>query len=133
MKDSPYVPGPEMDAVVAEKVMGYRWEEWETGRGLYAPDGTKVAKRFKKEGMRLVVCDIDGSECVATRPLPEFSTRIAAAWDVLEHLSKTANVVVVLTNSYGHYVATVHNTHAKGTTAPLAICRAALGFVREKG
>lgn len=87
--------GRELDLLVAEKVMGYHWEEWETGRGFYAPDGAKVAKRFKKDRMRLVICEEDGSECVPTRPLPYFSSSITDAWEVVMELRRRYGAVAV--------------------------------------
>lgn len=116
--------GREMDALVAEKVMGCTWEEWETGKALYAPDGKKLAKRLKIDGMALTICDINGSECVPTRPLPRFSEDIATAWEVVAKLARPLKVVwtgrVWVCEVFGEPCS------QEADTAPLAICRAAL-------
>lgn len=131
-------PGPELNALVAEKVLGFYWEEWETGRGLYAPGGVKVAKRFKSEGMALQICDINGSECVPTLPLPRYSTDICAAWEILNHpVSEKWDFKVELTISRGApddtklYTVRISDqggvdVSATEPSAALAICKAAL-------
>ena len=128
----------DLDLEVAEKLMGYRWEDWETGRGFYAPDGFKVAKRFKDQGMKLIICDINGSECVPTRPLPEFSTRISDAWQVVEELRRRFGSVDIQGSQFpwrlspwqckvGTGIASV-----TADTAEIAICRAALEAMKKE-
>lgn len=113
----------ELDALVAEKVM-----EWTQEQGCWiAPDGMR---RGHPESER--------------NPLPAYSTSIAAAWEVLEHLKPAVNFVLFY---YGeqHPVRTTTDLEARrpafcceihpglhvgrAATAPLAIVRAALRAV----
>lgn len=140
--------GRELDALVAEKVMNYRWEQWETGHGLFAPDGTKVAKRFKTNRMRLELAPSPGAECVPTRPLEEFSSDISDAMDVKEKMRKDGFNFSMFESAAGFIRVSFicssgpcekhgnfqHNHHGaydvEAKTAPLAICRAALAALK---
>lgn len=114
-------PGRELDALVAEKVMGYRvLSRWDA-------DGT--IKHLVDENQ----CEVDPPE------FPHFSTDIAVAWEVLEKL-RTDNAAVHLLASSpalkgeGHFRCIVW-AHielcydANAATAPHAICLAALRAV----
>ena len=101
-----------LDAKVARKVMG-----WTIKTDLFAPDGPWVNTGEYLER------------------LPEFSTDIAAAWEVLEKL--VADGAVVQLHGYGGmwYAATDRapggTSHQFGeTSAPLAIVRMALAAVK---
>jgi hypothetical protein len=109
--------GPEMDRLVAEKVMG-----WAIGS-----DGCSVEERHG----RLWRGEAWEDDCYIWRP----STNIAHAWEVVEHLRGWWTAVelksideccaCLIEDNSGdvneRYVAT-----AEADTAPLAICRAAL-------
>ena len=103
--------GRELDALVAEKVMGY--EDMGIGIGL----------RFQKPSQTGVKVLYE---------LPSYSTRIAAAWEVVEKLREQFIAVTITTMGPRDqvHVFTTHNgermTKVWDDTAPLAICRAAL-------
>lgn len=114
--------GIEMDALIAEKVIGAKWDE----------------SRCRVCGFSL---DPDGKMCrsddCSMRPVPArradaiapYSTDIAAAWQVVERLRFC---VVTRVMSRGTYKAIAKVSRSKpqvsahAETAPLAICRAAL-------
>jgi hypothetical protein len=73
---------------------------------------------------------------IDARPVPWFSTSIAAAWDVVEEAARRgmpATVVVAmgLDGNPDGWNATWAGMGAHAGTAPLAICRAALAAVRN--
>lgn len=121
--------GPELDRIVAERVMGWRWRRSNvTGRrALYPADGpwpewmTESASGAEEE------CRDHWAAS-----LPPYSTDVAAAWMVVErvepglsHIGVTApgwEVVIYRAPDGGEPVEIVES----GPTAPLAICRAAL-------
>jgi uncharacterized protein (DUF1330 family) len=117
--------GRELDALVAEKVMGYKIG-WLTEYG------------FKKEFERKVIA-LKGDRY---DNIPRYSTNISDAWQVVEKVGKEFLVRKRLEgNDYRAFIITFDNylghkeyyAHAK--TAPLAICLAALravGYEIEK-
>lgn len=109
--------GRELDALVAEKVMGWKpcvtqdhpgWVYFDSGAG-----GGKIA--------------------------PAFSTDIAAAWEVVEKLSPRYAIRILndatpgpswcceMAHGYGNDI------EVEAETAPLAICRAALEAIEVRG
>lgn len=105
--------GRAMDALVAEKVMGlHRSMEQGLGEDVYEEWRNAEGCRVRPYGT-----------------LPNYSTDIAAAWEVVEKLAKPLKVVwtgkvwvcAVFEEEYSH----------EADTAPLAICRAALSRVME--
>jgi hypothetical protein len=106
--------GREMDALVAEKVMGKG--ETKTIGGIYCgpPEG-------EAEAMAKLHADTD--------KVPRYSTDIAAAWEVVQ---KAADVTVAkereFKNAPWNVVLHFHDRKGQGFghTTPLAICRAAL-------
>lgn len=115
-------PGIELDALVAEKVMGWRYKETVySGGAVLSP-----AQWIKPNGWPVDI-------------VPHYSTDISAAWEVVEKMSKThfsemamteledgtwgwmARFIRVLNEPY-----TVKGYRATAKTAPEAICKAAL-------
>jgi hypothetical protein len=102
--------GRELDALVAEKVMGWKWigpDEFNDNRHLTL-GGQKVQAR-----------------------IPDYSTDIAAAWDVVEKMRPTFNLVLECVSlEYNCHVARPghldEKVNVRADTAPLAICLAAL-------
>ena len=95
--------GPEMDAMVAEKVMGCR--------GLFRhSDGTPLC------------------ECHGLRPVPRYSTSIAAAWEVVR---KARSICIDRGRDYATYQCCFNGSISVADPAPLAICRAALKGVTK--
>jgi len=107
-------PGRELDALVAEKVMGQKLPLGPS------EEARSVGPWFHGEG---AVC-------------PSYSTDIAAAWQVVEKFQQTGLAVFSFwTGQYPGYTANLNCETADGKwryftadadTAPLAICRAAL-------
>jgi len=114
-------PGPELDRLVAERVM-----EW-------------------KEGQKILQSLECGIGILGEKALPRYSTDIAAAWEVVKKM---------LDSGWGCEIYSPNNPYAledidkwfvvfakselldyraKASSAPLAICRAALLAVMEVG
>lgn len=130
--------GEEMDALVAEKVMG-----WRIG---------SCQRMVMSNRMRKRMCGINGKGKLL--PVPRFSTDIAAAWEVLLHVTKPLHGAKDggwLFDRLGfrcceHDEDGCHGEWrvefgraspeewaiATADTAPLAICRAALAAAEKK-
>lgn len=110
--------GPELDALIASKVMG-----WTTQKAK--SDGMEFDQWLEPASVGFVV---------QYRP-PNYSTDIAAAWEVVEKLqARFLRVDVSAINSDGFTVKIwvseyADHIYAMGDTAPLAICLAALKSV----
>lgn len=135
--------GRELDALVAEKVMGWQW--W---RMVAAPD-----KRFLQPPERLPVTSgpsamepADGTETVIGQAyVAEFSTSIAAAWTVVEAFTSKGKHWLLGTADYdGQCYIANHDSEClmcegwpddadfisvAASTMPEAICLAALRAV----
>lgn len=108
-------PGRELDALVAEKVMG-----WRLGEHL----GMKRNVWKLPEGQKL-----NGLDWCNEPPL--YSTNIAAAWEVIEKLNICIEVLRVKEAQTGswQYVASTVSGRTIADAAPHAICLAALKAV----
>jgi hypothetical protein len=118
-------PGPKLDALVAEKVFGWR--------RIYLRPNKEVEPRIpwmwdKNEGCLI-------SECQQT---PAYSTSIAAAWEVWSKLFAAQDQIAltlingeykVCEGSYGNFGGMDMSTYPTAKTAPHAICLAALKAV----
>jgi hypothetical protein len=131
--------GRELDALIAEKVMGYRWlTKWmgEPGEYLESPDGFLAGWRRSDGG---ITGHLDGvAKNTVLRP---YSTDIAAAWEVVEKITSSGRLMGGVTKRLnGKYSALVSEQLGGGVfvmsddvdTAPLAICRAALKAVETR-
>lgn len=122
--------GSEMDALIAEKVMGWMWV-YKTGWELA---GYPVFDKLPFDAI-----EYDDSDYAIT----PYSTDIAAAWQVVEKVFDNFAAWMTVGNNpdfmryRGKYFSTVHggkleydspscNITCYADTAPLAICRAAL-------
>ena len=76
--------GRELDVMVAEKVMGWNWYPVTEDQVYYSEEARKRGG-FWRDGIVSVGCTTpDGSpNC------PAYSTDIAAAWEVVEHMQRT--------------------------------------------
>ena len=112
--------GRELDALVAAKVLGWEWID----------------------AMDMWYDMSDSHTLLAPDELPEFSTDIAAAWHVVEHLDKAHNTWInqlwkegmegwglILATGTGYSIS-YHQVHLI-ETVPLAICLAALDAIQE--
>ena len=138
--------GRELDALVAEKVMGLKpgvdfgaWPEHEWKRD---EDGTVDVFGFDADTHNGPVCVRCGygycHHCQKEPSAPcekrprRYSTDIAAAWGVVERLAALGNHVAVESwrdSSDARWQVVVYDKHAYAPTAPLAICLAALKAV----
>ena len=112
----------EMDALVAEKVMGFHLMRY-----INYPDREPVINPamfppdYTDEQIRI----------------PNYSTDIAAAWLVVEKIDLLGNYDLMkdgdyyIFGHYGEYGFDPWTEFARGKTAPLAICRAALRAVEN--
>lgn len=118
-------PGPELDALVAEKVMG--WKRLESPSGDYAPwEDDKGKRRNTWVAARSFAGLLEWSP----------STDIAAAWEVVEKLNESVLFVTVELKpgsgaralcqiiDISKQLRSIHY----GESAPEAICRAALEY-----
>lgn len=113
MTDLP--PGRELDAMIAERVMG--WTRLQPGND--------------------VLGWVTGPAKTDLRGLPDFSTDIAAAWEVALHIRSESrlfdfDVWVMGDDEWGARFVTDKEYKAWGDTAPHAICLAALKAVRHE-
>lgn len=134
--------GRELDALVAEKMMGYVWRKSNRSgkRCICRPDRCPDWFDSPADGTEPLVSDWDSYPFT-----PAYSTDIAAAWEVVERLLVrrmypdlvSSNYPVVWTcevDSYSDPEAATDPWPVKSCadTAPLAICRAALQAVRAR-
>jgi hypothetical protein len=132
--------GPKMDALVAERVMG-----WERGG---ADDHTRPAHRESKDFPGTILNDFDSKGphdyltspgpggrvyfcgCPSSADLPSYTTSIADAWEVVEKLRKNGTLELIDYGSegWGLYYENrkAASVDAQAVTAPLAICTVAL-------
>jgi hypothetical protein len=143
--------GRELDALVAEKVFGETvvradslWVD--DGEGEYT-DNIAIERRVTKTHLRYVPGSLQKSrlgEYIDTgepvhQELPEYSTNIAAAWEVVEKFEPFIRLecyedsdVDPNPKAEGWHVDIWHDKGlacVRGETAPLAVCRAALKAV----
>jgi hypothetical protein len=144
--------GRELDAEVAEKVFGWRWflgpghkaisfqpplsDGWE--RPMFHPDSVDVTDR-QTEYERFYDWDHCGRRD-GRSGLPNYSTDIADAWEIVEHFS---SAWFRLEDGWGAPAAdrwicwleqdwTEEDPAGQAPTAPMAICQAAL-YACERG
>lgn len=119
-------PGRELDALIAEKVMGLTVERWEHFCAVSAsgPGSVRI---------------YDGEKCIhafstGSQPIKPYSTSIEAAWDVVEWMRYNSGHGYLLSlsrNGNDTWLAEfAEPTHsATGETATHAVCLAALKAV----
>lgn len=124
--------GRELDALIAEKVMGWKYRGYGNGGGEWTFNGQKMAFGGLNGGS-----------------LPHYSTNIADAWMVVEKMGRWHgfDFMIVMpdpeqtfhlrTYEAGWYEATNDGPERRvvsdADTAPLAICLAALKAVNQEG
>lgn len=106
--------GREMDALIAEKVMGWQWKGIENYQRLYHPDGVHYC------GMRYGVGEVE-----YTNRLEEYSTSMGAAWEVVDQMIFQSNQGLYL--QFKNHLAEFTNNQLYPSWVTAAyICRAAL-------
>jgi len=121
--------GRELDAAVAERVMGWKWQEHGSGgtrrRLLWSPDGKCGCRRWENDGQEEILDD-----------LPHYSTDIAAAWEVVEWMHEFGVQMWAGYDSDGNPFAAYNDgdchPYLSADTVPQAICRLALMAVSER-
>jgi hypothetical protein len=114
-------PGRELDALVAEKVMGYKVTDWPTGKEF--PITSAIAAGVLSEFQQ--------------SRIPSYSTDIAAAWQVVDKMKSLGCFIKVHNcdhrGEWGcwctHPGRVLSESFAVEDTAPHAICLAALKAV----
>lgn len=115
-------PGKELDALIAEKIMGWKFRKPTHGS--------------------CCTCQRCGRDYDTCNNAPcDFSADLAAAWSVVEKVNDNANDVVIEVAGDGIIEVVMgwfdmegwsHFQKAKGKSAPHAICLAALKAVNEQ-
>ena len=118
-----------LDAWVAEAVMGAKWTEQENVCRIL----------WNADGVEMIMEEWSEKDWVpSTASLPQYSTDIAAAWDVVEKVCtwEAEDSVLklrgqgpspeILDEPDGWYDVELGRRSGSAATAPLAICRAAL-------
>jgi len=138
-------PGPELDRLVAEKVMGWIepadaemprvWLRWEEGEKRYVWAGWWIEEPPKDEDG-----NIPSAWLLAGNKKWSPSTDIAAAWEVVERLSsrcfiqihnQVASFMPLWNVSFESREDMKFLGSANAETVPLAICRAALAVMEH--
>jgi len=118
--------GRALDALVAEKVMGWVW-----AKNTHHASGATSYDLILKDEVYSGLIVLEKPDIEADYKGPEFSTDLAAAWRVVEH---APGLFHVLQYKEG-WLVTIYNPKTSemwqgdAPTAPLAICRAALQAV----
>jgi len=116
-------PGRELDALIAERVMGYKRAHMDDPEINFAGD---------------IWLNPNGTKYLHTAALPEYSTSIEAAWEVVEKLHELGfffdlhwdlNTSVWTTSFKKSSDISEPNFYSKEREAPHAICKAALKAV----
>jgi hypothetical protein len=116
MKDGELEAGPELDAIIAEKVMG--WEPGKIENGLALWWETDQGTKYPHDA--------------------PFSTDISSAWEVVEFLRKegfdfdsfSSSTRIQAGWSDVVFMSQLDEFSARAETLPLAVCRAALLAVK---
>jgi len=129
--------GREMDARVAEEVMGWEWMRQEPGH-KYGGGSILTKEKCKAHLIQPDYKWIEWCELIPddgqyprgmNHSIPHYSTDIAAAWEVVEKLDRGPVVIRVTAGPETIVQFIGYGGGASGPTAPLAICRAALHAV----
>lgn len=129
--------GRELDALVAEKVMGWKWWRREnpiTGQKWLAESAAPHASMVGAA----IPCEVESDLMPEAFDGPDYSRSIAAAWTVVEALklrSPQHDIHIEHIEGQGWSVSCCYSQDEGGwadaETAPLAICKAALGAIEK--
>lgn len=116
-------PGPELDALVAEKVMGWKWENF--GKPMLAPPEQII--------QITEFCDKHTGYREVNIYIPPYSTDISAAWQVVEKLKKdhvfSLKIAGNGTHAHVSFTDLDNKNYDPCDNIPHAICLAALKAV----
>jgi len=122
-------PGRKLDALVAEKVMGFK--DALSQLSDYKTAGEQIETKYKQHGnYALHRAEVGALQCTPGALIPQFSTSITAAWEIVEKL----NMGFTLSDWWTHrrtqwsveFIKSPERFGATGKTVPHAICLAAL-------
>lgn len=148
MKQIQMTPGRELDALIAEKVMGWvrggkddHTRPFHTKRTIIEEDGDRWVEHYldweskgphdrisSPEGEIIYLCGCKDNPST----IPSYSTDIAAAWEVMEKLCQYMPKIRITENTGDfYYEAEIgHNNYGSSTENPAhALCLAALKAV----
>lgn len=109
-------PGRELDALIAEKVMGASWQEMGPNPFISTPNGPLIQYAWK----------IDENYYLDKEDFPHYSTNIGLAWQVVEKISDDDFSI----EQNGTHWKVHFGIHWTGSvSAPHAICLASLKVV----
>jgi hypothetical protein len=120
----------EMDLQIAMKFLDWRLRKPEE----LAEEGIPVPETLASQGEPIFVAERDNTIDFYTRDeLPDFSTDISAAWEVVERMGD--KLVSISRNLMGNWVIMVNTSMGpkqfSAEMAPEAICRAALAMAAK--
>lgn len=127
-------PGPDLDALVAQKVMGWKWQI--IPQHIHVVDG---GAQFEKDGKYLMPensyfppHDVGQGRLFYHAAAPAYSTVLKDAWQVVDKL-QTIYEKFTVEFSCGIYTCRFPNgVVASETTFPLAISLGALGVMEKE-
>lgn len=123
--------GRELDALVAERVMGWEQHDFHHVGDFVRPDAWR---RFAENGH--FAHHIQPHEWMRWQDVPAYSTDIAAAWQVVEKMKAEGYEACIDSDSDGDW-SVIFTMNGEGIwcsvkkDAPLAICRAALAVAAD--
>lgn len=127
-------PGPDLDALVAEKVMGWKWQE--IPQHIHVVDG---GAQFEKDGKYLMPenayfppHDVGQGRLFYQAAAPAYSTILKDVWQVVDKMQTVFEHFNVDFNCGMYTVKMPNGIVAQETSFPYAMCKAALGAT-EKG
>ena len=128
--------GPELDALVAEKVMGFQWR-WKIGGWINPPCAFLSPPDETKGEVVHDAATLSAMEARHTCYVPSYSTSIAAAWELVKKMLANGHLFGLSHDYPAHDDKWVASFSADGDldvadTAPLAICLAALAVKGAK-
>lgn len=118
------LPGRELDALVASKVMGWHDVKFQPIANAF---GEKVMDEFAGH---------PPNDLLKSAIIPKYSSEIRSAWEVLEKLKSISIFAAVISAKGQPWVCKVNKdtlfVEERADAAPLAICKAALRAVSEE-
>lgn len=122
--------GNDLDALVAEKVMGWTWRAFQPAHEI----GDLVRRPYPPDWSAIPRLVASGNERLAggwDSDLPRYSTDIAAAWEVVDRMVELGDHILGRFDGELDGMQPIHTMNA--VEASLSICRAALLAVMVKG
>lgn len=133
-------PGPELDKLIAEKVMGYVVANHAHKKSTFvAASSQRAIEKARANGVDFWGWDDEGNNEFCYE-LPHYSTKIVCAWQVVEKLQGPKCCVEIMAENDGTFTCEIWKDDGQmwisisdknEKTAPFAICIAALKVVEN--